>query len=603
MNGWTRTIGGLRASAGRAESAGSRRGFTLVEVLISVGAVAIVSVGLAAIFQTIGATVTQGQKVSALTQAAAVLEQQMRRDFSGMTREGFLVIRNQFAGPRNGGGNWEVALNKDDVNARERRIDEMVFFAKGEFETARAPINPSLVARSDTGMVYYGHVLFPRHRPGNQADIRPSVSSINDPDPTRSTDTVPGRAELFAYAGGGSFGEALPGGGVLPNTFAENWTLGRKVTLLATPKSAREDLPARGWPRALRLAANGGAPNSRLSENEVQIASQPAASHIFRSLGRLVSVVAPGANARRDQLARPVTGPGGDPGSTFPQLSSGLVDIATTDLNEIRTIVQTFDLDPRDPNLLARYESLRYNDPAADPDATWNAKFRATDIDDLRRMHAWMQDAFPTQSDRYGPTSQTDPRAARMRAESAPPDYLNVLTDLSGRQGEDAVALLTRRADQSMLTQGAVLPRCTEFIVEWTFGLVNPNTGELLWYGSNTGASQITQYDESPRYSPFAGRTGLSGGATAHYARRELIYGSPIPPRTATQTAHFGFFDPYYNPPVNNGNLSDPYDPVVVPWAWPKLVRITVALTDEREPLKEERFQWVFELPGTPDPQ
>lgn len=610
MNGWTRKIVGMRAAAGRAERPGAsaRGGFTLMEVLISVGAVAIVSVGLAAIFQTIGATVTQGQKVSALTQAAAVLEQQMRRDFAGMTREGFLVIRNQFAGPRNGGGNWDIAVNKDDANPRERRVDEFVFFAKGDFETARAPVNPSLVARGDTAMVYYGHVLFPQHRQQgngqfNQADVRPSVSAINDPDPN-ANDIVAGRPELFNYGGGGSFGEALPGGRVLPNTYAENWTLGRKLTILATPKSAREDFPARGWPRALRLAANGGAPNSRLSENEVQIASQPAASHVFRSLARVGSVVAPGSPARRDSLTRPVTGPGGDPGATFPQLSSGLVDIATTDLNEIRTIVQTFDLDPWDPNLLTRYNNLDYRDPAAAPDATWNAKFRTQNNAELNRMHAWMQDAFPTQSDRYGRNSATDPRAARVRAEVAPPDYLNVLTDLGGRQGEDAVALLVRRADQSMLTQGAVLPRCTEFIVEWTFGTLDAS-GNIEWYGSTDTGSQITQYDAVPDlYSAFAGRNGLMGAARSHETRRELIYGTPIPLRTATQTAHFGFYDPFYKPSLNaEGNLADEYDPVLAPWAWPTMVRITVALTDERDPLKEERFQWVFETPGTPDPQ
>ena len=74
MNGWTRSIVGMRAAAGRAMGpqadrtpSKGQRGFTLIEVIISIGAVAIVSVGLAAIFQTIGATVTQGQKVSALT--------------------------------------------------------------------------------------------------------------------------------------------------------------------------------------------------------------------------------------------------------------------------------------------------------------------------------------------------------------------------------------------------------------------------------------------------------------------------------------------------------------------------------------------------------
>ena len=221
-----------KRGAGRlAGLAGRAAGFTLVEVIIAIGAVAVVSVGLAAIFQTVGKTVTQGQKVSALTQYAATLEQQMRRDFASMTREGFLVVRNQFAGPRNGGANWVVGINKDDSNPRFRRVDELLFFTKGQFETGRAPVNPLVVARGDSAMVYYGHGLKPVHRDTNgdgkpdPRDVRPSVSSLNDPNPNRAADTPPGRQELFAFAGGGTFGESLGGGFALPNTYAEDWSL------------------------------------------------------------------------------------------------------------------------------------------------------------------------------------------------------------------------------------------------------------------------------------------------------------------------------------------------------------------------------------------
>ena len=381
------------------------------------------------------------------------------------------------------------------------------------------------------------------------------------------------------------------------------------MTILASPKSLREDFPSRGWPTAMRLAATGGGPRTRLSENEVQIATQPAASSIFRSLARVVSIVAPGVPPQRNQLARSVTGSSGDPGSAFPQLSSGLVDLATTDLNEIRTIVQTFDPNPWDANLLARYNSVAYTNPGAGPNPNWDTAFKvgAAPTPDLDRMHAWMEDAFPTQSDRFGRNDPTDPRGARMRAEIAPPDYLNVLQDLQGTAGEDAVALLVRRADQSMLTHGAVAPRCTEFIVEWSFGkTVNSaaNNSEMQWYGTGDTMQRFTQYNDGLqfRYLPFTGRAGLPSEVTGHYARRMLIYGATVPPDTQTQTAHFGFYDPYYEPAVNGSNI-ERYSPAVVPWAWPKLVRITVALVDEREPLKEERFQWIFEMPATPDPQ
>jgi hypothetical protein len=223
---------------------------------------------------------------------------------------------------------------------------------------------------------------------------------------------------------------------------------------------------------------------------------------------------------------------------------------------------------------------------------------------------------MPTQSDRHGtrgannaPISDRaeDPRAARVRAELSPPDYLNVLTDLQGQGGNAALALQSRRADQTMLTHGVIAARCTEFIVEWSFGeaAVNNNISELLWYGTGDQNQRFRQYNDSQSaelHQPFSGRSGLAEGAAGHRVRSELIYGAPVPNDQVTQTACFGYLDPYYAPQTVNGRMPD-NAPTVAPWAWPKLIRVTVVLTDERDPLREERFQWVFETPGTPDPR
>jgi hypothetical protein len=601
----------------------ARRGFTLVEVVISIGAVALVTVGLAAIFRTIGETVTQGQKVSALTQTAALLEQQMRRDFASMTRDGFLVVRNQYAGPAgNNAVNIQVGINRDDPNPRFRRVDEIMFFTKGEYETARAPVNPSIVARGDTAQVYYGHTLLNRKRQDSasgafdQRDVRPSISSLNDPDP--GANNVPnGRNDLSLFGGGGTFGQTL-NGRPLPNTYAENWALVRKRTILATPKTVREATPARGWPEALRVDAAGLAPVSRVSDSDIQISTQPAASSIFRSLAREVSPTNPGTIIRDGIVIRPARGPGGDAGAGFPQISSGLVDLATTDLSEIRSIVQTFDVFPWDNSLRSKYDSVQYQNSANYSNANWEAKFTVrSGVDQyVNRMHAWMRDAMPTQSDRHGTRGPNntpiadraeDPRAARVRAELSPPDYLNVLTDLQGQGGNAALALLSRRSDQTMLTHGIIAARCTEFIVEWSFGEadVNNNISELLWYGTGDQNQRFRQYDDSQsdeRHQPFSGRSGLAEGAAGHRVRSELIYGAPVPNDQVTQTACFGYLDPYYAPQTANGRIQN-NAPTVAPWAWPKLIRVTVVLTDERDPLREERFQWVFETPGTPDPR
>lgn len=126
-------------NAAQFRKAGSTvKAFTLVEMLVAVGAVALVSVGLAAVFQTVGRTVTTGKRISALTQQAAVLESQMRQDFKNMTRDGFLVIRHQFTmrGTNNGPTLTQTTrFVGDPLPARPRRIDEILFFANGEYRT------------------------------------------------------------------------------------------------------------------------------------------------------------------------------------------------------------------------------------------------------------------------------------------------------------------------------------------------------------------------------------------------------------------------------------------------------------------------------------
>ncbi|MEO0631809.1 MAG: hypothetical protein AAFY46_13960, partial [Planctomycetota bacterium] len=54
--------------------ASQRRAFTLTEALVAVVAIAIISVGLAAIFASVGDTVQSGRRISAIIQYAASIE-------------------------------------------------------------------------------------------------------------------------------------------------------------------------------------------------------------------------------------------------------------------------------------------------------------------------------------------------------------------------------------------------------------------------------------------------------------------------------------------------------------------------------------------------
>ena len=55
-------------------------GFSVIELVVVIGAIAIITVGVAQIFQSVGETVAGGRRVSGFTQAAARLESQLRQD-------------------------------------------------------------------------------------------------------------------------------------------------------------------------------------------------------------------------------------------------------------------------------------------------------------------------------------------------------------------------------------------------------------------------------------------------------------------------------------------------------------------------------------------
>jgi len=149
------------------------RGFTLLEMLIVVGLVALLSVGIAGVFGTVGETISRGRRVSELNRSAAQMERVMRADFNRMSREGFLVIRNEYANRGQPVSLFDPSLYEGEPSPRPRRIDEIMFFARndtGQFETARVPMHPDMIASSDSARIYYGH---------GKKRIRPIVTNNN----------------------------------------------------------------------------------------------------------------------------------------------------------------------------------------------------------------------------------------------------------------------------------------------------------------------------------------------------------------------------------------------------------------------------------------
>ncbi len=581
------------------------RAFTLIELIVAIGAISLIAVGIAAVFSSVGNTVSGGRRVNQLNQYAALIERQMRSDFEAMTRDGVLVIKHDYA-DADGDGRITLGPNSPDrvLNSptqradegRLRRIDQLLFFVvDDDLSSARAPIVPGLNVSANEGMVVYGHGMrldpiedvVGRNIGGGS--VRYDRPQVNDGGPVRP------------YEEDRALGFSDTGYTTNPNRYAENWALLRTVVNLAQPSSSDPDILDANNP----LWGNLNLDRLEVLDNDIQLGGQPAASSVFAHLAAFL----PDANYPVDYIR----GAGGEP-DRYPSLASGLVDAASTDLAEIRRIIMdagefpwvvlgdpTY-FDPTDPNYLL--------------DDQYNANLNLTDLNNnLLHMQAWMQDLFPVVHDPRSPIA--NPRGIRTRFEEEIPDYVGTLSLYTDQRTRNFSFIQNYRlTDQRMLGSSVFVPRCTEFIVEYSFGEVVDDVasafhGQLVWHGmtrstqnTNTVGTIVQPYpfwedpvdslrrDVFPYSVPYV---KLDGTVDSRPLSTELLYG-----RTGNQnqfaqaeslTAYFGYTDPTYSPTDPN------IDPVTVPWPWPTLIRITMTLADPVDPTIEQTFQFVFETP------
>lgn len=532
-------------------------------MLVAIGAVALVSVGLAAIFQTVGKTVTTGKRISHLSQQAAVLESQMREDFSKLTRDGFMVIRHQFTIDGVAGNTSFPAVvsttrfKGDPSMPRPRRIDEIIFFASGDYRSAREQIIPGRAAEARSARIYYGHGQRGAPMGANATD--PNYDFYNPGFDNRSFFGTRGTDPVRVYQH--RLGGKVPDGYAVPgvNYYASDWTLLRHATLLQKPGSA----PGGGWPENLPRPtisgndswATGKAGLDRLSsDNPYQIAGQPAAPSVFRVLNECLQM-----NMNADESNRqyamfwPTTKQILQSPPIVPRFESGLVEIATTDLDEIALMVNGSGFDPTQaqdtsmftgrpnafiPPMLKVAGSL-YTYPwdtkplqAGAPNLSTNLRryFEPQPIGSVARetpmavMQSWMLNALPSPSgyhptykggfyDTANPGAQAgmDPATrrigARIRYDDKTPDLRGTLDAYSGRDA------MIRRADLLSLGLARVAAHCTEFVVEWSWGQTYPTgtldewkrnvSDQVVWYGRtlqtfSNGVPDIVRSDSGP---------------------------------------------------------------------------------------------------------
>jgi hypothetical protein len=131
-------------------------------------------------------------------------------------------------------------------------------------------------------------------------------------------------------------------------------------------------------------------------------------------------------------------------------------------------------------------------------------------------MKRWMRYGLPAE-----PRYQNSAHGGRIHYQLTPPDYLGTFRG-GGAGVPYSAAEDFRRTDQMMLTASNLLPSCTSFIVEWSFGDTYQTgdvylnqapgrqrlTGQLIWHGLNR-STDLDFSGGAPNQSTAAGNPDL----------------------------------------------------------------------------------------------
>ena len=654
-------------STSRRPFAAIRRAFSLIEALVAVAAIAVIGAALATVFQSVGDTVTGGREISRFNALADRVEQQMRADIDRMSRDGFLLMRHVAVGATrsnplgladapNRRGIDPVFLDPEDPSPRARRADELLFFARGQFSTARSPISDTLPpATGSAARIYYGHGVrlpeeqrYPRTVDGEDTQ----QFDLIDVDDARAIDgwnppggNLRGFSELrlggSLAAGTQTLGERGP------NEFAADWTLLRHAAVLVEPTSSSGSPADNGGTIIIqgRERRLNDAVRRLVSDSPFQIGGQPAAYSPFRTVQLFVDPTPVGGTDPLDSqvnLRSLVLSNDAYSFAGAPAMASGLVDILSGSLTGrytgVRDIVTRAQADPATGDRTP-YLPTALGSGGVVPLTNWQSRFGdEIDLGDIPEQnralvaqHLWMLDALPHAGPPrswFGADRELD-LISRMRYDELTPSWREQLYALQ-RAGTNPAALeaaTMRLADQEVLGASIFVPRCTEFIVEWSFGdritdQMNPRFGELIWHGlpryedldrdgivDATGGTPefvVLPYPRVPDPSDASGEGPLVGKTTAGHAHPQRLIHGLTPGLFAVDAGQgpgdlgvdypggielisaFGYFDPTYEPTA---------DIPSVDWPWPALLRVTISLAADNDPLNERTFQFVFEVP------
>ncbi len=141
-------------------TAGSRRGFTLTEILVAVLVLLGVLLAASRIFSTTQQVAGAGEANAETINEIVAIEQAMREDLANISREGFIVIRN-VAVPNDVRGAGRPLLNPELPAEAEIRSDQIMFIREGvqRLQTISVGAGEKVRPTATSTRVYYGHAF------------------------------------------------------------------------------------------------------------------------------------------------------------------------------------------------------------------------------------------------------------------------------------------------------------------------------------------------------------------------------------------------------------------------------------------------------------
>ncbi|MCH8823100.1 MAG: prepilin-type N-terminal cleavage/methylation domain-containing protein [Planctomycetes bacterium] len=214
----------------------SRRGFTLLELMIAVAILVVVIIATSQIFGTVGKVAALGEATADVLQEAAAIERQIRADIERLSSEGVFAIR--CVSVRNGihFGAGGPLLNPLLPENAIIRADQLVFFTNGiqGIQTYRQGAGSNHKGQGTAARIYYGHAF---QIPGAGAvddnnKPRDPIVDLNNPIVPWYYSTDRYQMVRTDFSSTNSYDPEIDGGFIVSQPTAQEWLLSRQAILL-----------------------------------------------------------------------------------------------------------------------------------------------------------------------------------------------------------------------------------------------------------------------------------------------------------------------------------------------------------------------------------